>query len=125
MLDLISSLVDKSLVGVEPSGDGQRYRMLVSIREYGLERLAEASEVEMIARKHAGFYADFVQEPRPLVLALEDVEWRRLFLAELDNVRAAIEWTIFRGRDPGSELSCLPSWSGRTHHEPARSLGVV
>lgn len=107
VLDVISSLVDKSLVGVEPSGDGHRYRMLVSIREYGLERLAAANEAEIIARRHARFYAEFIGSLAPLVFALEDVEWKRLLLAELDNVRAAIEWTIFEGNDPELGLALL------------------
>ena len=77
VLDSISSLADKSLVLVESFGDDQWYRMLVTIREYGLERLAEASEAEATAGKHARFYATFVQELRPLVRALDDAEWRR------------------------------------------------
>ena len=107
VLDSISSLVDKSLVVVESFGDEQRYRMLVSIREYGLERLAEAAEGEAIAAKHARFYATFVQELRPLVRALDDAEWRRSVLTEFDNLRAAIEWTIFKGHEPEIGLRLL------------------
>jgi tetratricopeptide (TPR) repeat protein len=81
--------------------------MLVSIREYALERLGEAGEAERTAEKHARFFAAFVEALAPLVLALEDVEWKREFGAELDNVRAAIEWTIIGRHDPALGLALL------------------
>jgi predicted ATPase/class 3 adenylate cyclase/Flp pilus assembly protein TadD len=107
MLDLLSALVDKSLVATEELADGLRYRMLFSIREYALERLREAGEAETIAEKHARFYAGLVREVQPLVDTLEDAEWRRLLGAEIDNLRAAIEWTIFQGNERAAGLSLL------------------
>jgi predicted ATPase/Flp pilus assembly protein TadD len=107
MLDSLSALVDKSLVATEELGGDRRYRMLFSIREYGLERLREARETETIAEKHARFYGGFVRELQPLVDALEDAEWRRLLGAEIDNLRAAIDWTIFQGSDRATGLSLL------------------
>ena len=107
VLDVLASLVDKSLVVVEAFGDGHRYRMLVSIREYGLERLSEAGEAETTAAKHAQFFAAFVQRLRPLAEALDDAAWRELSLPELDNVRAAIEWTVFGGHEPAIGLELL------------------
>jgi len=107
MLDSLSALVDKSLVATEEFGDDRRYRMLFSIREYALERLREESEAQTIAEKHARFYGGFVRELQPLVDALEDAEWRRLLGSEIDNLRAAIDWTIFQGIDRATGLSLL------------------
>ncbi len=107
LLETISSLVNKSMVTVESFGDDQRYRMLHSIREYGLERLAEAGETEAIGTRHARYYASLVGELEPLVQALEDEEWRRLLAPEVDNIRAAIEWTIFAQHEPAIGLSLL------------------
>ena len=107
MLDSLSALVDKSLVATEEFGDDRRYRMLFSIREYALERLREESEAQTIAEKHARFYGGFVRELQPLVDALEDAEWRRLLGSEIDNLRAAIDWTIFQGNDRATGLSLL------------------
>ena len=107
MLDWLSALVDKSLVSTEELADDRRYRMLFSIREYALERLREVDEAETIARKHAQFYAGFARELQPLVDELEDAEWRRRLGAEIDNLRAAIEWTIFQGSDRATGLSLL------------------
>jgi predicted ATPase len=99
-LEYLSSLVEKSLVTVESFGEEQRYGMLNSIREYALERLAQAGESEEIAARHARCYAAFVHGLAPLVLALDDVEWSRRFAPELANVRAVIEWSIFEERAP-------------------------
>lgn len=107
MLDSLSALVDKSLVSTEEHGDDRRYRMLFSIREYALERLREAAEAETTAGKHARFYAGFVRELQPLVDGLEDAEWRRRLGPEIDNLRAAIDWTIFQGNDRAAGLSLL------------------
>lgn len=103
----LSSLVDKSLVISDASGDERRYSMLSSIREYGLERLAESGEADAIARKHARLYVSFVHELQPLVADLEDAQWRSRFSAELDNARAVIERTIFERRDPELGFSLL------------------
>lgn len=107
VLAALSSLVDKSLVAVEPEDEERRYDMLVSIREYARERLVEANEREAAATKHAHFYAAFVHDLAPLAQELEDAQWRQLFASELDNVRAAIDWTIFRKHDPRLGLQLL------------------
>lgn len=123
-LELLASLVDKSLVVVEPAGEERRYDMLVSIREYGRERLAEAGETEATAARHACFYAAFVRALAPLVADLEDARWRTLLGSELDNVRAAIDWTVVQGHDRAVGLQFLADieWPERivTPHEAVR-----
>jgi predicted ATPase len=107
VIESLSSLVDKSLVTADPSGGERRYAMLSSIREYGLERLAEAGESDAIAEQHARLYASFMRELQPLVGDLEDVEWQRRVSTELDNTRAVIDRTIFREHDPDVGFSLL------------------
>lgn len=107
VLESLGSLVDKSLVMVDSSGEERRYRMLRSIREYGAARLGEAGEADAIAGEHARYYAAFVASLQPLALELEDVEWQQRFASELDNVRAAIDWTIAARHDPPTGLTLL------------------
>lgn len=111
-LDAVTSLADKSLVVVETEGEERRYDMLVSIREYAGDRLAQAGELESAASKHAAFFAGFVASLAPLAQELEDVQWRTEFLRERDNVRAAIDWSVVRKRDPhiGLELLSRIEW---------------
>jgi predicted ATPase/class 3 adenylate cyclase/Flp pilus assembly protein TadD len=107
VLDALSSLVDKSLVIAEPHGDDGRYRMLQSVREYGLERLAESGEADAIAGRHARYYAALARDVRPLALGLEDEQWWRRLTPEIDNLRAAIDWTIAGGHESNVGLSLL------------------
>jgi predicted ATPase len=59
VVDLLESLVDKSLValGAERAGK-ERYRMLETIRAFGTERLEEAGEADLLRTRHAGFFGD-------------------------------------------------------------------
>ena len=107
MLDALSSLADKSLVVVEPSGDDRRYRMLHSMREYGLEQLAEAGESGGSPGVTRSTIRLFVRELAPLALALEDAEWQRSLAPEIDNLRAAIAWSVFEGSAPEIGLPLL------------------
>ncbi|HEY8322362.1 MAG TPA: adenylate/guanylate cyclase domain-containing protein [Candidatus Baltobacteraceae bacterium] len=95
-LDLLTALVDKSLV-VADAGDGQRrYRLLESIREFGLERQSEANEAAASAERHARYFARLTREATAETLA-----W------DLDNLRAAVRWSLFDDGDAvlGAELA--------------------
>ncbi len=107
VLETLSSLVDKSLVVVESFGDDQRYRMLNSIREYGLERLTEAGETAAIEERHARFYAAFVRDLTPLVHALDDAAWSRRVALEIDNLRQAVEWALLSEHAPAAGIALL------------------
>jgi predicted ATPase/class 3 adenylate cyclase len=107
VLDLLTALVDKSLVLAELSGDEQRYRLLQSIREYGLERLRETGEEHDVADRHARYYADWAASLAPLVDDLEDERWKRRTVPELDNIRTAIDWTLTQRHDPAVGIALL------------------
>ncbi len=90
VLDLLGHLVDKSLVVVD-GGEAPRYRLLETTRAFALEQLAAASETLQLLRRHADAMLEFVQH-------VEGGHWRwseeeqRLHNAELDNLRAALDW---------------------------------
>jgi predicted ATPase len=91
-LSAIDSLIAKSLLTIDRSGEQSCYRLLEVTRTYGFEKLTVSGEVDMIAARHAAYYAD---------LGLREVP-RRLTEAEtatsardhLDNARAALEWSF-------------------------------
>jgi non-specific serine/threonine protein kinase len=90
--DLVLRLVDKSLVAVEGEVRS-RYRLLETLRQYGLERLEEAGEKAEFERRHAEhFLALTLSEDWPTQTWWLDT---RLQMAapELDNLRAALEWS--------------------------------
>ncbi len=94
VLDLITSLTDKSLLVT--AGDG-RYRMLETIRAYGLERLTEAGEREPLRRAHATYFTGLAKAADPYLRRAEQLEWLGRLAAEHDNLAAALRGAIAAG----------------------------
>ncbi|MBC5823121.1 MAG: adenylate/guanylate cyclase domain-containing protein [Candidatus Eremiobacteraeota bacterium] len=96
ILDLLSSLVDKSLVVAELTGSDQRYRLLESTRQYALEKLKEAQECPRLVHRHLNFYRTLVQKTD--AAAERDTHGSavhaKLLEPELDNVRAALDGAL-------------------------------
>jgi predicted ATPase len=99
VLDILSALVDKSLVAVDLSGREERYRLLESTRQYALEKLEALGEFDRLAFRHAEYFArvcvetDLASAKRALSALAAVVE------PEIDNVRAALVWTITERHD--------------------------
>jgi predicted ATPase/DNA-binding SARP family transcriptional activator len=102
-VDLISSLVNKSLVILGVGGDGApRYRMLESLRSFGLERLAERGEQSETARRHAAYFTASAEAEVPkLVGATFQATLDRLE-AEHDEYRLALAWLTESGDADGA-----------------------
>ncbi|MFG2231588.1 BTAD domain-containing putative transcriptional regulator [Streptomyces sp. NPDC048723] len=94
VLDLITSLADKSLLVT--AGDG-RYRMLETIRAYGLERLEEAGEREALRRAHAAYFTELARAADPYLRRAEQLEWLGRLTEEHDNLAAALRGAIAAG----------------------------
>jgi predicted ATPase len=88
-LDRLQSLVDKSLVRVRES---QRFWMLETIREFGLERLRESGEEHMLRRRHAGFFLGLAESANLSAEATDLGPRPELVHPEQDNLRAALDW---------------------------------
>jgi predicted ATPase/DNA-binding SARP family transcriptional activator len=91
--ELVLSLVDKSLLTVV-NGTTTRYRMLETIREYGVERLAERGEAPAARLAHARYYAGLVHRMDPQLRAAGQLDAIATLTAERDNVAAAIRHLI-------------------------------
>ena len=96
-LDLLAALVDKSLLALGPDG---RYRMLETLREYGLERLAEAGETESQRRALADHLLELAGAADPHLRDGEQLIWLRRLGQEHDNTHAAIRAAIDAGDAP-------------------------
>jgi predicted ATPase/class 3 adenylate cyclase len=92
VLDLLTSLVDKSLAVPELIEDRQRYRYLEMIRQYAVEHLEESGEKEEIARKHANYYLSLAEESYQELWGPRQAYWLALLRSEHDNLRSALEW---------------------------------
>jgi non-specific serine/threonine protein kinase len=100
ILDLLGRLVDKSLVIVEADSEisETRYRLLETIRQYALEKLVEAGEAPAIRDRHLEFFIKLAEEAEPKIFSGEAGVWFRRLDKELDNIRAAIEWSTTSGK---------------------------
>ncbi len=99
-IDLLSSLVDKSLVVAETSGRAEaRYRLLETIREYALEKLKEADEITHLRNRHLDFFVARTEEiARKLQRSSYQGLWFNWLDGELDNIRAALDWAMESGQ---------------------------
>ena len=100
VLDLLSTLVDKSLVAAEIQGSHQRYRLLESMREYARTRLVELEELESVSRAHAAYFLEYAKTKRDTWDVTPGAQWIEPMLPEIDNFRATLEW--FLAHDPVS-----------------------
>jgi predicted ATPase/class 3 adenylate cyclase/DNA-binding NarL/FixJ family response regulator len=92
VLDLVSLLVDKSLVVAENSGGRTRYRLLETVRQYALEKLAESGEADAIRSRHRNYYTSLAA---PIDAPAGCDYEQRIDQAEIeiDNLRAAFGWS--------------------------------
>jgi len=87
-LDVLQSLVDKSLVRVR---DGDRFWMLETIRAYALERLDQSGEADELGRRHAEHFLALAEEAEPYAREV-DAAWLDRLERDADNLRAALDW---------------------------------
>jgi predicted ATPase len=122
VLDLLSHLVDKSLVLVDRDRRGQpRYRVLETVRQYAQERLAEADEAPAARDRHFQEFRDLAERAYGERLIREE-KWAALLETEHDNLRAALEFA--RGSDSERYLGLAGTlawfWQARSHLLEAR-----
>lgn len=90
VLDGLTSLIDKSLVGTTESAEGSlRYRLLETVRQYARERLEESVESPEIRARHREWFARFIEQANPRLSGAEATLWLSRVEAERDNLRAA------------------------------------
>jgi len=110
VLDVLSALVEQSLVRQSEIEGEPRFRMLVTIREYALLRLAESGDAEEVSRRHAAAYLKLAEEARPHFGSGDQKRWLDLIDLEHDNMRAALEWTISRGHAADASRLVFALW---------------
>ncbi len=110
ILDLLTRLVDKSLVIAEELAGESRYRRLETIRQYSREKFAETDEVENMRDRHLQYFVRFSTRAGMQLLSSERSTWTIRLEAEQDNLRAALAWGL--ARHPESALSMVGDLSG-------------
>lgn len=120
-LEWLASLIDKSLVWhiVDPPGGGEsRYGMLETIREYGLERLAERAEAQRTRERHARYYLARAQEAAAELTGPGQAAALARLEREHDNLRAALAWCVERDVETGLALAVALRRFWEIHDHP-------
>jgi non-specific serine/threonine protein kinase len=101
ILDLLSSLIDKSLVQAEEVAGVARYRLLESTRQYAREKLTEVGELELVARAHATAFLALAEQFDPSWETTSDPSWVPPQAHALDaleqahpDVICALQWAL-------------------------------
>jgi predicted ATPase/class 3 adenylate cyclase len=99
VLDLLTRLVDKSLIFMEETAAEIRYHRLETIRQYSRERFFETAEVEAVMDRHLAYYVQFAELVDEKLKGRDEVEWQSRMAVEQDNLRAALDWGLTRNPD--------------------------
>jgi predicted ATPase/DNA-binding SARP family transcriptional activator len=90
--DGLVALVDRSLLQMVPGTAPVRYRMLETIREYGLERLEECGELDSVRAAHARYFAELAETAEPRLRRPEQKQWFARLQDERENVLAGLRY---------------------------------
>jgi non-specific serine/threonine protein kinase len=92
VLDLLTSLVDKSLVLYEDQSGTARYRLLETVRQYSLEKLRDSRELELLRARHQQFFVMLAEQAEPNLRGPEQKTWYDRLETEHENLREAWDW---------------------------------
>jgi predicted ATPase/transcriptional regulator with XRE-family HTH domain len=97
VLDLLTQLIDKSLVVVGQAPSVARYRLLEPVRQYARQQLSARGEVDDVRTRHAVWYLTLAERAEPELRGPAQVVWLARLTREQDNLRAALLWAEERG----------------------------
>lgn len=112
VLDVLTQLVFKSLVLLDGHEARVRYRLLETVRQYGLDRLLASGETRGVRSRHLAWCRDLVRRIEPELFGPRQKEWLDVLEAEHDNLRAALQ---FSASDEGDATAGLELAGGLWH----------
>jgi predicted ATPase/DNA-binding CsgD family transcriptional regulator len=105
VLDLLSMLINQSLVQVLDGPDQPRYRLLATIRQYAVRKLESSGELEATVTRHAQFFAELGQQARAGLAGADLVRWLEHLELEHDNLSEALQWLFGHAPAQAAELA--------------------
>ncbi len=103
VLDVLSRLVDKSLVMAPVAGE-TRFAQLQTLWQYGTERLDESDEADVVRARHAAYYRHFAENGNERLRGAATSVWQARLTPELANLQVALEWHLDTGDIDGALL---------------------
>lgn len=93
VVDALGRLIDRSLVTLE-RGEPARYRLLETVRFYGMEKLREAGETDTAAERHACHFIEIFEAAARCWEDMPDPDWIARYQPELDHLRVVLDWAL-------------------------------
>jgi predicted ATPase/DNA-binding CsgD family transcriptional regulator len=120
ILDSLVSLIDKSLVQVDRGADAERwYWLLDTLRQYGVERLAEQGELDDTRDRHRDFFLTLVEGAEQRLTGPDERYLLARLDGEYDNLRAAMGWSLEPRDQPGGGQAAHGDQRLCATHDPA------
>jgi tetratricopeptide (TPR) repeat protein len=111
ILDVLSRLVDKSLVAAPSAGREARFTQLQTLWQYGRDRLDESGEADAMRASHGAYYRQMAEEACEGVRGAAGLMWRERLTSESGNLRSALDWFIAVGdADAALSLASGMAW---------------
>jgi predicted ATPase len=104
VFELVTGLVDKSILAREEHGSRVRYRLLETIRQYGQLRLTESGQEESLRRRHRDYYHQLALRADAAVMSPRQTQWLLHLRPDLPNIRVALELCL---TEPGQAQAGL------------------
>ena len=127
VLDLLTSLADKSLVIAEQKDGRSRYRLLETVRQYAQESLVESGGVEAVRERHRDYFLALAEAAEPKLDGADQAEWLKRLEEEHDNLRSALDWSLVEAGSGGGLRLCgalQKFWWTRGHFSEGRDWCV-
>jgi predicted ATPase/DNA-binding winged helix-turn-helix (wHTH) protein len=105
VVERVSNLVAKSLIVREQFGDAVRYRLLDTTRDYVREKLRDSDEWRLVSCRHAQFYRTLLDRAQSEWSRRTTADWLAIYLREVDNIRAGLDWALSEDGDPALAVS--------------------
>ena len=124
VLDLLTQLVDKSLVVVEQQHGEARYLLRETVRQYALDRLLESREVTAVRQRHRDWYLALAERAAAELRGPRQGLYLKRLEAEHDNLRAGLEWSVMEADEAEAGLRLAGAlqwfWDIRAHFSEGR-----
>ena len=125
VLDVLSHLIDKSLVAARGQGAELRYHLLETIRQYARQKLVGSGLDSETQDKHLGYYVEWAETALPHLNGAEKTVWLVRFESEHDNLRASLGWSqvSMDAQEAGLRLAnaTVPFWVQHGYYTEGRT----
>jgi predicted ATPase/DNA-binding winged helix-turn-helix (wHTH) protein len=109
-VDLIISLIEKSLIAVDLSGKLPRYRLLDTTRAFARDCFIRMpGEARQVLQRHATYVIDMLNRAQDDWHSMSEDEWLNEYSGCLDDVRAALDWSFAANGDPSCGVAITAS----------------